>query len=83
MNLPKLISSQVSKNGGQFILCDRCLNHCYTPENTKKHQSACSIQNSGQIVMPNDDKKILKFEHFKNKLEVPYIIYADIETLLQ
>lgn len=33
--------------------------------------------------MPTDDKKTLKFYNHKKKLKVPFIIYADIETLLK
>ena len=33
--------------------------------------------------MPDDDNKILKYVPGKNSLKVPFIIYADLECLLQ
>ena len=33
--------------------------------------------------MPNEDNKILKYNHGQNSLKVPFIIYADLEPLLE
>ena len=33
--------------------------------------------------MPNEDNKILKYNHGKKSLKVPAIIYADLECLLE
>ena len=33
--------------------------------------------------MPNEDSKILKYNHRENSLKVPAIIYADLECLLE
>lgn len=82
-DLAKLISTQVSKNKGKFSLCDRCLNHFYNEKALNRHRPACFKQNSCQIEMPMEETKIIKFKNFENQLEAPYIIYADIETLLQ
>lgn len=82
-DLSKLTSMQVSKNKGKFHLCDRCLNHFYNKTALDNHQAVCFKENFCQIEMPTEEKKFIQFKNFKNQLEVPYIIYADIETLLQ
>ena len=33
--------------------------------------------------MPKEDNKILKFNHGENSMKVPFIIYADLESLLE
>ena len=33
--------------------------------------------------MPNEDSKILKYNHWEKSLKVSYIIYSDIEYLLK
>ena len=33
--------------------------------------------------MPNEDNKILKYNHREKSLKVSFIIYADLECLLQ
>ena len=33
--------------------------------------------------MPKKDNKILKYNHEEKSMEVPFIIYADLESLLE
>ena len=33
--------------------------------------------------MPNEDNKILKYNHGEKSMKVPFIIYADLESLLE
>lgn len=47
------------------------------------HQENCLRQNEYKINMPQPDKTVLKFSKYANQLDCPYIIYADIETLLK
>lgn len=82
-NLSRLITSQVTKNGHKHFFCDRCLNHFTSSVKLEKHRIHCINQNDCEIKMPPDGKNKLKFKNFKNQLEVPFMIYADIETLLQ
>ena len=35
------------------------------------------------IVMQNEDNKILKYNHGEKSTKVPFIIYADLECLLE
>ena len=33
--------------------------------------------------MPEEDNKILKYNHRKKSMNVPFIIFADLESLLE
>ena len=33
--------------------------------------------------MPNEDNKILKYNHGEKSMKAPFIIYADLESLLE
>ena len=33
--------------------------------------------------MPNEKNKILKYNHQENSMKVPFMIYADLECLLE
>ena len=35
------------------------------------------------IVMPKEETKILKYNHGEKSMKVPFIVYADIESLLE
>ena len=63
-----------------------CLNcfRSYTTENKlEKHKSVCENHNYCFLEMPKEDKKILKYNHGKKSIKVPFIIYDDLESLLE
>ncbi len=39
--------------------------------------------NKIKIKLPTEDNNILKFQNYKHKLKVPYVIYADFEAILK
>ena len=58
--------------------------HLYNTENKlKKHENVCKNHDYCYIEMPNEDNKILKYNHGEKSMKVPFIIYADLESLLE
>ena len=48
----------------------------------KKHTENCITINGKQAVkMPDKKNNILKFENYHKQLQVPFVIYADFETI--
>lgn len=82
-NLSRLVSSQSSANTRKKHFCDRCLNYFVDVIKLEEHRVECFVMNDCVIEMPSKDECIMKFQNFKNQLYVPFIIYADIETLLK
>ena len=71
-----------SKHKGKFY----CLNcFCsYSIENKlKKHKNVCKHHDYYYVEMPEGDNKILKYNHGETFMLVPFIIYADLESLLE
>ena len=58
--------------------CHRCLSNFHRPEWLEKHLLKCLGQ---QETMPSD--KIFKWDDMKKSLPPPYVLYCDIESLLQ
>lgn len=81
-DLAKLINSSVTQRKNRIFICDRCLHYFHTTEKLTNHQNVCEQLNSSKITSPTDDEKWLKFKNHDRQLEVPYIIYADIEAIL-
>ena len=81
-NFSRLVSSQVSKHNGKSYLCDNCLNPFPKEESLNKHIEYCSTNECIKINMPKKGS-ILKFENYCNSEKVPFIIYADTESLLK
>ena len=64
--------------------CRYCL-QCFNPEKVlTKHKDNClQINGTQAIKMPSKDDNILKFNNFHKQLPVPFVIYADFESLLE
>ena len=63
-----------------------CLNffQSYTAENKlKKHKKVCENHDYCYVEMPEEDNKILKYNQGEKSMKVPFIIYADLESLLE
>lgn len=81
-DLPKLISNSVSKHKSKIFICDRCLHFFYSEANLDNHKVACSQLNFSKITLPSVDEKWCAFKNFQRQLQVPFIIFADIEAIL-
>lgn len=82
-NLSGLLQTQLSNNRNKKYLCERCLIHFTTQENLNKHLFDCRNLNKTKINLPSEKQRILEFKNFKNKEKVPFVIYADIESILK
>lgn len=78
-NLSRLTSSQLSKHHGKTFICRRCLLHFTTPEVLAKHKIDCNNHGAVRVEMP--ENPWLRFENIQHILEVPYVVFADFETL--
>ena len=81
-NVPGLLRGITANHNGDFI-CLNCF-HPYTKkEKLKKHERICKGHDFCNIEMPDEDNKILKYNPGEKSLKVTFIIYADLECLLQ
>ena len=81
-SLSALFRGIAGNNNGDF----HCLNcfQSYTTENKlKKHKKVCENHGYCYVEMPEEANKILKYNQGKKSMKVPFIIYADLESLLE
>ena len=81
-DINRLVATQVSKHKGKCFICDNCLNHFPTEESLKKHKEYCDTNECIKINMPKKGS-VLKFTNYRSSEMVPFVIYADIESLLK
>ncbi|CAH1109449.1 unnamed protein product [Psylliodes chrysocephalus] len=81
-SLSRLLSKQLSNEGHAKYFCDRCLHYFRSEAKLNMHIEDCKKLNHGAIKMPEGDKSIVEFKNFKNKEKVPFIVYADLESVL-
>ena len=70
-----------NNNGGVYYI--NCFDSSRTENKLKKHKSVWENHDYCYIKMPKEDNKILKDNHGEKSMKVPFIIYADLESLLQ
>ena len=81
-NISRLVSSQVSKHNGKCFICDNCLNPFPAEESLNKHKEYCDTNECIKINMAKKGT-VLMFKNYRNSEMVPFVIYADIESLLE
>ena len=56
----------------------------YRTENRlKKHKKVCENHDYCYVEIPEEDNKTLKYNHGEKSMKVQFIIYADLESLLE
>ena len=73
----------ITSNHDGDVYCLNCLHSHTTEKKLKKHERTCKEHDFCSVKMPDENKKILKYIPGEKSLKVPFIIYADLECLLQ
>jgi hypothetical protein len=72
----------VSKHKEKKNFCLHCLHSCTSEEILEKHKETCLEVNGTQATrLPKEGTKI-KFKNHRNSMAVPFVIYADFESML-
>ena len=73
----------ISSNQNSDYYCLNCF-HSYRTENKLNvHKKICENYEYCNIEMPSPNNNILKYNQREKSLELPFIIYADLECLLK
>ena len=81
-SIPALFKGITSNHIGDFY-CLNCFDSYRTKEKLKKHEKVCKDHDYCYLKMPNEDQKILKYNPGEKSLKIPFMIYADLECLLE
>ncbi|XP_065660200.1 uncharacterized protein LOC136084050 [Hydra vulgaris] len=80
-SLRRLLLSQTSNHKCTVHYCRNFLLGFNTEECLFKHKSYCDTHNSVRIELPKPNT-IMKFNHFKKSMRVPFVVYADFESII-
>ena len=81
-NISGLLRGITSNHNGDFY-CLNCFHSYTTKRRLKKHERTCEDHDFCYVNMPNEDNIILKYNHGEKSLQVPFIMYADLECLVE
>ncbi|XP_071653829.1 uncharacterized protein [Temnothorax longispinosus] len=82
-HLSRLVSSQINKHGHTKYFCDRCLHYFSSSMKLEAHTVECRKVNKCAIRLPSEDNKWLSFKNHSRKERLPFVVYADLECVLQ
>ncbi|XP_071578601.1 uncharacterized protein [Temnothorax nylanderi] len=82
-HLSRLVSSQINKHGHTKYICDRCLHYFSSSDKLQSHTVECREVNKCAIRLPSEDNKWLSFKNHSRKERLPFVVYADLECVLQ
>ena len=81
-SLSALFRGITSKHEGDFY-CLNCFQSYTTENKLKKHKKVCENHDYCYVEIPEEDNKTLKYNQGEKSMKVPFIIYADLESLLE
>ena len=82
-NLSALVATERSTHRKKIFVCERCLHFFYYEYKFRKHEPECARGNKCKISLPPRNLNTLKFVKHMNREKVPFVVYADIESLLK
>ena len=81
-SFPALLRRITSNHDGDFY-CLNCFHSYRTKNKLKGHEIICNDHDYCNAEMPNEYNKILKYNHGEKLLKAPFMIYANLECLLE
>jgi len=81
-DLTRLVCSQITTQHSIFI-CRRCLTHFGSQNLLDQHKILCNAHKPVNSRMPNNDRSTGEFRNRQFQQEIPYIIFADLESALR
>ena len=75
-NIPGLLRGITSNHDGNFY-CLNCFHAYTTKRKLGKHERVCKDHDFCEIILPDENNEILKYNPGEYSLKVPFIIYSD------
>ena len=81
-NLSRLLRG-ITSNHKEDFYCLNCF-HSYRTENKlEAHKKICENHDYCHVEMPIKNNNIIKYNHGEKSMKLPFVIYADLECLLE
>ena len=81
-NLPRLLRGITSTHKEDFY-CLNCFHSYRTRNKLESHKKICENHNYCNVEMPTKNNNIIKYNQGKKSIKLPFVVYADLECLLE
>ena len=82
-SLSRLLGSENRKKRDLQHYCLNCLHAFNTEKSRNEHYDYCVDHDAVKVNMPYGEKKWLQYHDGQNQFKVPFIMYADFESILK
>ena len=82
-DLSRLVRRQITRRENRIHICKYCLHGCSSRDILEKHMERCQLHGAQRIKMPKEGENKLYFKKIECQLRLPFVIYADFESILQ
>ena len=82
-SISRLLKSVNATHKGAYHFCMNCLNSFWTESARDKHYEYRSSNGHVKVKMSTEKEKWLKFYDGQHQFKVPFILYADLESILK
>lgn len=82
-DIHKFLHGQKTHHGNRYY-CEICITSNYaTEKELAAHKEVCNGRDAPtvRIEMPKEGKNVIKFKNLRNKMKVPFVVYADFESI--
>ena len=73
----------ITDNNHEDFYCLNCFRGYTTENKLESHKKGCENHDYYGVEMPNKDNEILKYNHGEKSMKAPFVIYTDLESLLE
>ena len=73
----------ITKHTTKKFFCKHCIQHFASESMLKKYMENCIVLNKCQSIEMPAEGTVTKFKSFRETLKIPFVIYADLESLLE
>ena len=81
-NLPGLLKG-ITSNHKEDFYCLNCFHSYRTKNKLEEHKKICENHDYCHVEMPAKDNNIIKYNQGEKSIKLPFIVYADLECLLE
>lgn len=82
-DISKLLRAQITKHTSKLFFCDRCLSHKSSERKMNEHRKSCMNSGLKTVLKPPPTESTISFKNFKRAIPQLFMVYFDIECLLQ
>ena len=73
----------ITSNHKEDFYCLNCFHSYRTKNKLEAHKKICENRDYCRVEMPTKDNNTIKYNHGEKSIKIPFVVYADLECLLE